>query len=76
MRFRPKLWILTRAWEPVGVGVGVSELMKRDEAGPLPSLMSIAFIVLGTEGAMVGSGRSSGMWEVESVNSSPGTLRK
>lgn len=49
MRFRPKAWIFTRACEPVGVGTGVSEFMKREDEGPFPSLMSTARMVLGRD---------------------------
>jgi hypothetical protein len=46
MRLRPKALMRTRAWLPVGVGLGVEVLMYREEMGPLPPLMSTARMVL------------------------------
>lgn len=40
MRFSPKALIFTRAWWAAGVGLGTWALMKREEIGPLPPLMS------------------------------------
>lgn len=40
MRLRPKHLIFTMASVGLGVGLGVSGLMKRDLAGPVPFLMS------------------------------------
>jgi len=44
MRFRPKNFTFTKAWDFEGTGFGVSELMKREEAGPLPPLISGAIV--------------------------------
>lgn len=40
MRLRPKHLILTMASVGLGFGLGVSGLMKREVAGPVPFLMS------------------------------------
>jgi len=44
---RPKLWILTSAWEAEGRGLGISGLRNRDEMGPVPFLMSVMFSLVG-----------------------------
>ena len=46
MRLSPKATTLTSAWPGPGVGRGVSGLMKRAEAGPLPPRISTAFMNL------------------------------
>ena len=40
MRLRPKHLICTMASDGLGLGLGVSEFMKREVAGPLPFLIS------------------------------------
>jgi hypothetical protein len=40
MRFKPKAFTLTTASDLPGTGFGVSELMKRADAGPLPPSIS------------------------------------
>ena len=41
MRFRPKAFTLTIAWPLPAVGLGISALMKRASALPVPFLMSV-----------------------------------
>jgi hypothetical protein len=41
MRLRPKNFTFTSACAFVGLGLGVLSLMKRLEAGPLPSFISV-----------------------------------
>jgi hypothetical protein len=53
MRLRPKALIFTRACDDVGLGTGVEESTNRDSIGPLPFLMSIAFMVEGGEAILV-----------------------